>query len=108
MTFSKVFDLPSSLHNGHTNPTKATGDVKVTNGIIEQVALTGDTINIYDAQNDPRFDKELDKAMGFHTKSILCMPIRDNKYQIIGKSYLLYVLRSSGNSWKWGALKCEL
>ncbi|XP_072037027.1 dual 3',5'-cyclic-AMP and -GMP phosphodiesterase 11A-like [Amphiura filiformis] len=85
VTFSKVFDLPSSLHNGHTNPTKAMGDVKVSNGIIEQVALTGDTINIYDAQKDPRFDKELDKAMGFHTKSILCMPIRDNKYQIIGK-----------------------
>ena len=86
ISFSKVFDLPSSIHNGHSNPTKASGDMKLTNGIIEQVALTGDTLNIYDAQNDPRFDKDLDKATGFHTKSILCMPIRDNKYQIIGKS----------------------
>ena len=85
ITFSKVFDLPSSLHNGHSTNTMCCTGVKLSNGIIEHVASTGDTLNIYDAQNDPRFDKELDKATGFHTRSILCMPIRDNKYQIIGK-----------------------
>ena len=86
ITFSKVFDLPSSLHNGHSGPSACcTGDVKLSNGIIEHVTSTGDTLNIHDAQNDPRFDRELDKATGFHTRSILCMPIRDNKYQIIGR-----------------------
>ncbi|XP_022100525.1 dual 3',5'-cyclic-AMP and -GMP phosphodiesterase 11A-like [Acanthaster planci] len=89
ITFSKVFDLPSTLHNGHSNNTVCSGDVKLSNGIIEHVAATGDTLNIYDAQNDPRFDKELDKATGFHTRSILCMPIRDNKYQIIGVAQIL-------------------
>ncbi|XP_071789345.1 dual 3',5'-cyclic-AMP and -GMP phosphodiesterase 11A-like [Asterias amurensis] len=89
ITFSKVFDLPSSLHNGHSTNTMCCTGVKLSNGIIEHVASTGDTLNIYDAQNDPRFDKELDKATGFHTRSILCMPIRDNKYQIIGVAQIL-------------------
>ncbi|XP_041460224.1 dual 3',5'-cyclic-AMP and -GMP phosphodiesterase 11A-like [Lytechinus variegatus] len=89
ITFSKVFDLTGSTSNGHTNPTFASGDIKLSNGIIEQVAISGERANISDAQNDPRIDKELDKAIGFQTKSLLCMPIRDNKCQTIGVAQVL-------------------
>eukprot|EP00057_Strongylocentrotus_purpuratus_P007385 XP_011661859.1 PREDICTED: dual 3',5'-cyclic-AMP and -GMP phosphodiesterase 11A isoform X2 [Strongylocentrotus purpuratus] len=89
ITFSKVFDLPGSTSNGHTNPTFASGDIKLANGIIEQVAISGESVNVSDGQNDPRIDKELDKSIGFQTNSLLCMPIRDNKCQTIGVAQVL-------------------
>ncbi|XP_068082303.1 cAMP and cAMP-inhibited cGMP 3',5'-cyclic phosphodiesterase 10A-like [Anabrus simplex] len=44
-------------------------------GIAGLVAKTGKTVNIKDAYNDPRFNKEVDLQTGFITRSILCMPI---------------------------------
>lgn len=46
-------------------------------GILGYVATRGETINIADAANDPRFDKSHDIRSGYNTKSILCMPIAD-------------------------------
>lgn len=44
-------------------------------GIAGTVARTGVTINVTDAYNDARFNKEIDQKTGFITRSILCMPI---------------------------------
>lgn len=44
-------------------------------GIAGLVAKNGETVNIKDAYNDPRFNKEVDQKTGFITRSILCMPI---------------------------------
>ncbi|KAI4460298.1 cyclic nucleotide phosphodiesterase [Holotrichia oblita] len=44
-------------------------------GIAGAVARTGVHLNIKDAYNDPRFNKEVDAKTGFITRSILCMPI---------------------------------
>lgn len=44
-------------------------------GIAGTVARTGVHLNIKDAYNDPRFNKEVDTRTGFITRSILCMPI---------------------------------
>ena len=44
-------------------------------GISGYVAQTGETINIPDAYNDPRFDPSTDKRTGYRTRSILCMPV---------------------------------
>lgn len=44
-------------------------------GIAGLVARTGQMVNIKDAYNDPRFNKEVDQKTGFITRSILCMPI---------------------------------
>lgn len=44
-------------------------------GIAGLVASTGETVNIKDAYNDARFNKEVDQRTGFITRSILCMPI---------------------------------
>jgi len=49
--------------------------LKIGTGIAGTVAKTGKIINIEDAYNDSRFDPSTDKKTGYHTRSILCMPI---------------------------------
>lgn len=53
-------------------------------GLAGHSAMTGNTINIKDAYNDDRFNKEIDNQTGYTTKTILCMPIRNLKHEIIG------------------------
>ncbi len=44
-------------------------------GIAGHVAVTGATLNIPEAYDDPRFNREVDLKTGYRTKTILCMPI---------------------------------
>lgn len=53
-------------------------------GLAGHVALTGETIHIKNAYTDSRFNKEIDIQTGYTTNNILCMPIRNIKYEIIG------------------------
>lgn len=53
-------------------------------GFAGHVLKTGETIIIQDAYKDSRFNKEIDKKTGYRTYNILCMPIRNIKYEIIG------------------------
>lgn len=53
-------------------------------GLAGHVALTGETIHIKNAYTDSRFNKDIDIQTGYKTKNILCMPIRNIKYEIIG------------------------
>eukprot|EP00002_Diphylleia_rotans_P002669 TRINITY_DN11698_c0_g1_i1.p1 TRINITY_DN11698_c0_g1~~TRINITY_DN11698_c0_g1_i1.p1 ORF type:complete len:1052 (-),score=210.34 TRINITY_DN11698_c0_g1_i1:1637-4792(-) len=52
-------------------------------GIAGYVTTTGETVNILDAYKDPRFRQDVDANTGYRTKSILCMPVRDNSGSII-------------------------
>jgi len=36
---------------------------------------TGETINLKDAYTDDRFNKDVDSHTGYHTRSVLCMPL---------------------------------
>jgi class 3 adenylate cyclase len=58
-------------------------------GIVGDVASTGLTANIIDAYEDRRFNKDFDKKTGYRTKSILCMPIKNAKSEIIGAIQVL-------------------
>jgi sigma-B regulation protein RsbU (phosphoserine phosphatase) len=58
-------------------------------GIAGYVAATGDTINIPDAYTDPRFDSEFDRVTGYHTRSILCAPMKNPEGKIVGVFQLL-------------------
>lgn len=58
-------------------------------GIAGSVFTSGDTINIPDAYADARFNPEVDKKTGFHTESILCMPIKNKEGHIIGVTQVL-------------------
>ena len=53
-------------------------------GIAGCVATTGDSLIINDPYNDNRFDKEIDKRTGYHTRNILGLPIHDGEGKIIG------------------------
>jgi signal transduction histidine kinase/putative methionine-R-sulfoxide reductase with GAF domain len=62
-------------------------------GIAGWVAQGGETVNIPDAYQDPRFNQEVDRRSGFRTKSILCMPMRNNLGRIVG---VVQVLNKKG------------
>ncbi|HEX5065520.1 MAG TPA: GAF domain-containing protein, partial [Myxococcota bacterium] len=46
-------------------------------GIAGAVAETGEPVALADAYDDPRFDPTADRATGYRTRSVLCVPIRD-------------------------------
>ena len=53
-------------------------------GLAGHVAMTGETVNIQNAYNDGRFNRDIDAQTGYKTSNILCMPIRNLKYEVIG------------------------
>lgn len=58
-------------------------------GLAGYVVQTGEPLNIPDAYNDPRFNPDIDRQTGYTTKTILCMPIKNNKQEIIGAFQVL-------------------
>lgn len=59
------------------------------NGIAGHVFTTGEGLIIHDAYADPRFDRSVDETTGFVTKSILCVPIRTAKGELLGVAQTL-------------------
>ena len=53
-------------------------------GFAGHVFKTGETIKIKDAYKDNRFNKDIDKKTGYRTYNLICMPIRNIKFEIIG------------------------
>src|SRR5262245_5997811 len=53
-------------------------------GIAGHVASTGEVLNIPDAYESRYFNPEIDQKTGYRTRSILCVPIRDDRHEIIG------------------------
>lgn len=58
-------------------------------GLAGFVVKTGEYINIEDAYTDRRFNKDVDLKTGYKTKTILCMPIKNNNQEIIGAFQVL-------------------
>ncbi len=58
-------------------------------GFAGYAVKTGETIRIKDAYNDSRFNKEIDKHTGYKTYNLLCMPMRNIKFEIIGAFQVL-------------------
>lgn len=58
-------------------------------GIVGDVAQSGIIANIRDAYKDSRFNQDFDKKTGYQTRSILCMPIKNVKGEIIGAIQVL-------------------
>ncbi|MDZ8029576.1 ATP-binding cassette domain-containing protein [Nostoc sp. DedSLP04] len=46
------------------------------------VATTGESVNITDVQQNPQFYREIDRATGYHTCNILCLPMFNSKNQV--------------------------
>jgi len=60
-----------------------------TQGLAGHVITTGETLNIQNAYESEYFNPEIDKKTGYHTQSILCMPIRNLEHKIIGVFQIL-------------------
>ena len=65
-------------------------------GIVGHTATTGNIVNITDAYSDPRFDKAVDLATGFKTRTILTVPIYNNRGEIAGVTEMIN--RSDGQA----------
>ena len=53
-------------------------------GIVGSAATNNVVINIPEAYADERFNPDVDKATGYRTKSILCVPIQDSNGDVLG------------------------
>lgn len=58
-------------------------------GIAGHVAESGEPVNIPDAYQDGRFNCEIDTKTGYHTKALLCMPIKDSSGDVIGVAQVI-------------------
>ncbi len=67
--------------------------LKVGEGIAGWVGASGETVNIADAYTDTRFQPAVDLRSGYRTRSILCMPMRNNMRANIG---VVQVLNKAG------------
>nr|CFW94219.1 Eka-cGMP gated channel beta 2 protein [Euperipatoides kanangrensis] len=103
-TFSQVFDFQvSDVEDNTSKKSPPGGRFPINIGITGYVAATGETLNIPDAQKDDRFDPlafnwtacQVDRESGFHTRSILCMPMKNSSGQIIGVCQLINKLDGS-------------
>ncbi|KAI0227062.1 cAMP and cAMP-inhibited cGMP 3',5'-cyclic phosphodiesterase 10A, partial [Lamellibrachia satsuma] len=69
--------------------------VPLTMGIAGFVARTGQIVNIPEAYKDPRFNRAVDIATGYTTKSILSMPIITHG-QVIGVVQMINKISPDG------------
>ena len=58
-------------------------------GIAGRVAETGQSMNIADPQHHPDFNPEIDRRTGYHTRSLLCIPIKSRAGTVIGVAQVL-------------------
>jgi sigma-B regulation protein RsbU (phosphoserine phosphatase) len=58
-------------------------------GIAGWVAREGSAVRLDNAYDDPRFEPDIDRRLGFKTQQLLCLPIRNEAGTIIGVLQLL-------------------
>lgn len=77
-------------------------------GIAGHVAGTGETVNLLNVYDDPRFNGDVDRRTGYRTRSMLCMPLRGPDGTIVG---VIQVLNKRGEGFtaedeRWLASLC--
>ncbi|XP_071526785.1 dual 3',5'-cyclic-AMP and -GMP phosphodiesterase 11A-like [Panulirus ornatus] len=80
---SKVFDVHSGTNIYPATTEDNAMEVPWGKGILGYVADTGDTVNLECACEDPRYNDEVDRITGYHTDSLLCMPVKNSYDEII-------------------------
>jgi len=63
--------------------------IPIGTGIAGAVARNGEAIRVDDAYADPRFNKDVDARLGFRTRSILCVPLKDRDGAVFAVAQLL-------------------
>jgi adenylate cyclase len=82
----KTGELYSRVAQGNTNR-----EIRLlnTSGIAGHVFTEGEGLIIHDAYADARFNRSIDEQTGYLTRSILCVPIRTVKGDMIGVAQVL-------------------
>ncbi len=70
--------------------------LKVGEGLAGSVARTGRSLNLKDAYQDVRFDGEWDRRTGYRTRSVLCVPMKNQHGRTIG---VVQVLNKDGGQY---------
>lgn len=73
-------ELWSHVAEGLTDPNSgalAVIRLPMGRGVAGFVAQTGVVLNLPDAYDDPRFNREIDRKTGYRTRSLLCIPVFD-------------------------------
>lgn len=68
---------------------KAPLRLKVGDGIVGAVAASGQAEILNNPYDDPRFDPGVDRATGFHTRSLLTVPVSDRDGRLVAVLQLL-------------------
>ncbi len=63
--------------------------IPIGSGIAGAVAQSGESINIADAYADSRFNPAIDKKTGFHSRSILSLPVKNQLGDVFAVAQLL-------------------
>jgi adenylate cyclase len=58
--------------------------VPMDRGIAGHVARSGQPMNVADAYQEPLFNQEIDQKTGYRTQSVLSVPVRDDRNDVIG------------------------
>jgi GAF domain-containing protein len=58
--------------------------VSSTSGIAGACAQSGSLVNVADAYRDDRFNRDVDSRTGYHTRSVLAVPIKEEGGKVIG------------------------
>lgn len=69
--------------------------VPVTAGIAGACASARQVVNITDAYADPRFNRDVDRKTGYVTKSILAVPLLDDRGDLVGVAQVLNSARGT-------------
>ncbi len=64
----------------------AKGEIRVpiSQGIVGAVARSGEALNLDDAYQDPRFQRDWDVKTGYRTRSVLCVPMKRTTGEVTG------------------------
>ncbi len=68
---------------------KDTINIKLKMGLVGLSVITGQTVNLPNAYEDPRFNSDIDELTGFRTESLLIVPVHNRQSEIIGAVEML-------------------
>ncbi|XP_014663582.1 PREDICTED: LOW QUALITY PROTEIN: probable 3',5'-cyclic phosphodiesterase pde-5, partial [Priapulus caudatus] len=73
--YARIFDIGNGVGADALTTDQKEIRFPLDKGVAGYVASTGNTLNIKDAYQDDRFNRDVDTQTGYRTKTLLCMPI---------------------------------
>ena len=64
-------------------------ELDINQGVAGYVARTGEVVRLRDAYESPMFSRDVDRQTGYHTRSLMCLPVRNRSGQIVGVAQVL-------------------